>query len=74
MDFFILFKYKIFLDVKGSLYKNFLSFAFSFCRNENCENEQNDEHNSAFLIFSYSNSTDYSLNIENFLFKYNEIK
>ena len=73
MDFFLLFKYKIFLDIKGSLYKNFISFAFSFCRDENCENE-NDNHNSAFLIFSYSNSTDYELNIEKYLFKYNEIK
>ena len=74
MDFFILFKYKIFLDIKGCLYKNFISFAFSFCRYENCENEQNDEYNSAFIIFSYSNSSDYCLNIENYLFKYNEIK
>ena len=74
IDIFILFKYKIFLDLRTSLYKNFISFGFSFCRNENCQNEQTDEHYSAFLIFSYANATDYQLNIENYLFNNNDIK
>ena len=74
VDLYTLYNYKFFLDIRASLYKNFLSLAFSFCQNENCEDEETDEHYSAFLIFSYSNSTDYSLNIEQYLFNNNDIK
>ena len=74
LDFFKLFKYKYFLDIKASLYRNFVSYAFSFCRDENCQNEETDEYYSGFLIFSYSNSTDYSLDIEKYLIDYNDIK
>ena len=73
VDMFVLFNIKFFLDLRTNLYKNFISLAFSFCRNDTCEEEQNDDHYSAFLIFSYSNSSDYNLNIENYLFNNNDI-
>ena len=74
LDFFKLFKYKYFLDIKASLYRNFVSYAFSFCRDENCQSEETSEYYTGFLIFSYSNSTDYSLDIEKYLIDYNDIK
>jgi len=74
IDLFKLFNYKIFLDLKSSIYKNYVSLSFSFCKNENCLNEGSDEFYSAFLIFSYANSTDYNLNIEKYLFNNNDIK
>jgi len=69
-----LFNYKIFMSLRAINFNNFASVAFSFCQNKNCENDQNDEHYTAFMILSYSNSTDYKLNLEKYLFDNNNIK
>ena len=74
MNIYELFNYKIFLSLRGNNFNNFASIAFSFCQSKNCENEQNDEHYTAFMILSYSNSTDFNLNLEKYLLDNNDIK
>ena len=54
---------KIFLDIKASLYKNFISLAFSNCPQSDCSNAYNHLHYASLIIFSYPNSTDGSLDI-----------
>ena len=64
---FTLYHYKILLDISTHTYKNFISFSSSFCKNENCTDDEN-PHSSALMIFSYPNSTDYTLDLEQILF------
>jgi hypothetical protein len=66
------YKLKFMGDMRLHLYKNFAAFAFSFCRQDECEN-RNNEHFAGFMMFSYPNGTDYSLNLADYLF-YNNIK
>lgn len=47
-----------FLNLKASLYKNFISLAFSHCIESTCSS-----YNSSLIIFSYPNSTDYTLDL-----------
>ena len=65
--------YQIFSEIKAHLFNNFISFAFSFCPNIDCA-KTTDEHYSAFMIFSYPNGTDDSLNITDYLLRNNDIK
>ena len=53
---------KIYLDLKCSLYKNFLSLGFSHCPKEECTSSIH-LHYASLIIFSYPNSTDSSLDI-----------
>ena len=62
-----LYKYKILSEIKLHLYKNFISFGFNFCTQNTCSNEETDLHSSAFMIFSYSNGTDFNLNMIDYL-------
>ena len=64
---FILYRYKIVLDISTQAYKNFISFSSSFCQGENCEGD-NSYFTTSLMIFSYPNSTDYTLDLEQFLF------
>ena len=57
------YKTKIFLDIKSALYKNYISLAFSHCSQIYCSDPHSDGHNSSLIIFSYPNSTDFSLDI-----------
>ena len=66
--------YKILLDMRGHLYKNFVALAFSYCRNEICYSDKVGEHYSAFLLFSYPEQKNKELNIKEYLFEYNDIK
>ena len=66
--------YKILLDMRGHLYKNFIALAFSYCRNEICYSDKVGEHFSAFLLFSYPELKKKELNIKEYLFEYNDIK
>ena len=66
-----LYHYKIFWELRANTYKDFLSIAFSFCKNSQCS-EDNNLHYSAFMIFSYPNGTDTTLNIKNYLLNSND--
>ena len=68
---FVLHNYKILFDIAGHLYNNYIAFAFSFCQQESCSSDKDDEHYSAFMIFSYPNSTDISINLKDYLFEKN---
>ena len=68
---FALHNYKILLDIRGHLYNNFIAFAFSFCQQSSCSNDRTDEHYSGFMIFSYPNITDTSINLKEYLFEKN---
>ena len=54
-------------------YKNFISLAFSYCLSENCQNDFNDAHFSAFMILGYPNSTDNTSNLYQFLLDNNNL-
>ena len=66
--------YKILLDMRGHLYKNFIALAFSYCRNEVCYSDKVGDHYSAFLLFSYPDLKKKELNIKEYLFENNDIK
>ena len=68
-----LYQYKIFKELRGHSYKDFLSFGFSFCRNKACK-EENSTYYSGFMIFSYANGTDTTLNVIEHLLQYNDEK
>ena len=74
IELYSLYHYKIFKELRSHLYKNFISFAFSFCPQESCDYEETDEYYSGFMIFNYPNGTDYSLNLTDYLLRNNDIK
>ena len=66
-----LYQYKIFWELRANSYNNFLSIAFSFCKSNQCSEDDN-LHYSAFMIFSYPNGTDTTLNLKDFLLSNND--
>lgn len=66
----IIIYYKIDIYKLYNLKFNFISFAFSYCKQESCSND-NDEHYSAFLIFSYPNITEIKFDLKKYLFDNN---
>ena len=64
---FSLYNYKILFDLRAHNYNNFIAFASSYCNNQKCD-DNNDQHYSGFMVFSYPNSTDSELNLEEYLF------
>ena len=66
IDLYALYNIKFFLDIKEHLFEQHLAFGFNFCNSENCE-QSTDTHYTAFMIFSYPNSTDGYLNINQYL-------
>ena len=52
--------------MKINNYNNFLALAYSYCPKEKCDSD-NDDHYSALIIFSYPNSIDTTLNLEDYL-------
>ena len=63
---------KIFHDLKGALYKNFISLAFSNCPEEACTTSGTDSIYASLIIFSYPNSTDNSLDLITQLYETNK--
>ena len=51
--------FKFYKNLRANPYNNYISFAFSYCRNSICKSENN-EHYPGFMIFSYANGTDHS--------------
>ena len=62
IDFFSLYNHKFYRDIKLHPYNNNIAFGFSFCYNEAC-NDDNDEHYTSLIIFSYPNITEYNLDV-----------
>ena len=59
--------YMIFKDIKLDLYNNqFITLGLSLCNTTTCEKDEN-PHFASFLIFSYPNSSDVSINLINIL-------
>ena len=55
---------RIYLCLKASLYKNFISLAFSHCPKEvPCTSASDEPHYSSLIIFNYPNSTDINLDL-----------
>ena len=65
-----LFKYKILYELRIHNFNKFLAFASSYCPNQECD-ENDDEHYSGLMIFSYPNSTDTILDLEKYIFEKN---
>ena len=63
---FDLYNIKIFHDIREHLLDNHLVLGFNFCNSESCD-ESTYTHYSAFLIFSYPNSTNVYLDINEYL-------
>ena len=61
-----LYNIKIFHDIRGHLLDNHLLLGFNFCNSGTCD-ESTHTYYSAFLIFSYPNSTNDYLNINQYL-------
>ena len=71
LNIFSIYTFKIYASITASLYNNFISLAFSFCRTQSCSST-NDVHYPGFMIFSYPNGTDYNKNIIELMFSNNE--
>ena len=69
---FDLYHYIIMKELRIHKYNNFLAFASSFCTNEQCS-EDSDTHYTGLIIFSYPNSVDYTLNLEEYISSNNTI-
>ena len=71
LNIFTKYTFKILSDMRLNLYNNYISFGFSFCRQESCD-DNSDSHYAGLMIFSYPNGTDYSLNITKYIFDNND--
>ena len=69
---FSLYKFKVLFDLRIHNYNNFLAVGTSYCPNQQCDDNNND-HYSALIIFSYPNSLDTEFNLENYLFDNNNV-
>ena len=68
INMFELYNHKFLKEFKSTIYNNHIAFAFSFCPQKIC-NEDEDEHYSSLIFFSYPNTTGYNLDIINYLNK-----
>ena len=71
LDIYSKYTFKFLYDMRLNLYNNFISFAFSFCRQSSCEDD--DTHYAGLMIFSYPNGTDYNLNLTKYIFDNDDI-
>ena len=72
INIFSIYKFKFYASMRANLYNNYIAFAFSFCPSEKCSSTS-DEHYPGFMIFSYPNGDDFSLNLIDIMFSKNEI-
>ena len=63
-----LYHFKILYELRIHNYNNFVAFASSYCENKKCDNND-DEHYTALMIFSYPNSTDIEFDLEKYLYE-----
>ena len=67
---FSLYNYKVLFELRIHNYNNFVAFASSYCPNQKCD-DNDDQHYTGFMIFSYPNSTDYELDLKEYLYDNN---
>ena len=67
-----LYHYRILFDLRLNEYNGFIVLALSFCPYNNCLIDD-DEHYSAFMIFSYPNGTDNQLYLDQYLLYNNDM-
>ena len=68
------YKFKFFNDLKAFLYNDFISMAFSYCLQSQCENNE-DKHFSSLIIFNYPNSTtDNHFDFTKYIYENNKIE
>ena len=60
-----LYHHKILKDLRINNFNNLIAFALSYCPNKKCDSDD-DEHYSALMIFSYTNSTDMAFYLEDY--------
>ena len=63
-DIFNTYGFKFYINMRGNLYNNFISFSFSFCPSSSC-NSNSDIHYPGLIIFSYPNGTDTNIDLIN---------
>ena len=68
IDFFNLYKHKFLHEMKLHLYNEYIMLGFSFCRNDVCDNDNN-QHHASLIIFSYPNITNDNLDLIDYLKK-----
>ena len=68
---FKLYNIKILWEIKLQRYNQHAAFAFSFCKQESCDGDDN-PHYSSLLIFSYPNINDTIINLNEFFFEKNK--
>ena len=65
VKFFQLYNIKFFQEISAHLFEQHISFGFNYCNTANCENSS-DTYYSSLIVFSYPNSTDGYLNINQY--------
>ena len=60
-----LINYKFLRDMRSFIYNRFIMIGSSVCRQSECNNDHDHPHESSLIIFSYPNSTDVELEINN---------
>ena len=70
IEIYALYHYKILRDLRINNFNNLIAFASSYCPKQKCDSDE-DEHYSALMIFSYPNSTDMTIYLEDYLFNNN---
>ena len=65
VKFFQLYNIKFFQEISAHLFEQHISFGFNYCHTTNCENSS-DTYYSSLIVFSYPNSTDGYLNINQY--------
>jgi len=67
------YKLKFFNDLKAFLYNNYISLVFSYCLQNECENNEH-KHFSSLIIFNYPNRTkDNNFDFTKYIYEYNKI-
>ena len=66
INIFELYKFKFLSDISISVYNNNLALAFSFCSQKICNNDE-DEHYTSLILFSYPHVINSNLDIINYL-------
>ena len=71
ISFYSTYTIKFYKDLRVFLYNDFISLAFSYCKQWQCS-ETSDYHYSSLIIFNYPNSTDESIDIVEYLYSSNK--
>ena len=71
IPFFKLYNYKFLWEINLHRYNQHAIFAFSYCNQEQCFDDDQDEHYSGLLIFSYPNINDSNINLNKYFYENN---